>query len=472
MRRTILLTLIAAALLATAFFAGPARQAATAGGIGTGGPPIQPEVAVRSRAAVGAPLQLDAALTQARLLRSGDGRVDLAVVASAPALPSRSRFPLHIALVLDRSGSMAGEKLAQARQAAREMIRRLSGEDYLAVIAYDSTVDVLVPLSSVAERRAQLIAAVEGIDDRGGTNLGGGLSEGIRELQRMPSEQALHRVILISDGRANEGVTDPGQLNAMAERARRKSISISTMGVGLDYNEDLMMALADHGGGSYHFVDSATALAGIFSKELDSLFTTVAREMVLEVRPAAGVVVEQVFGYPDERRDGAVGIPLGDLSAGDRRTVSLALRVPHATLGLLPVVELSLRYRDAQHDGRPVLERLALQALITDDAREALQSEDRLALEQVETARAADTTRQAMVLYESGRVEEARALARQKASMLDLLSKRIDSKVLQQQSKDQLRLESDIDAAPAPSSSAGKGLLKESKARAWEQYRK
>jgi DNA-binding XRE family transcriptional regulator len=186
---------------------------------------------------------------------------------------------------------------------------------------------------------------------------------------------------------------------------------------------------------------------------------------------SAGVQVERVYGYPEERTGEGLAIPLGDLPAGDQRNAVLGLILPHASVGTLPVVEVRLRYRDAQNDGRPVLEALKLQAAITDDPGRVQRGENKLAMEQTETARAAEATRAAMVLYESGQVAQARALARQNADDLSRLNVRLQSKSVQKQSELLMQLDNDISAAPAPSSSAGKGLLKKSKAQAWDQFR-
>ena len=472
MQRTILLSLTAAALVVLAIFAGrgmvPGREAGT-----TNTPDTTPKgSAPRSRASTGSPVKLSVALSGAYILQASDGRVDLAVEVAAQKEQQRARIPINISLVLDRSGSMAGEKLSHARQAAREMIKRLSGEDRMSLIAYDSTVDVMVPSVSLAEGRARLLAAVERIVDRGGTNLGAGLSRGIEELRRTRSDRFVHRVILISDGRANEGVTDPGTLNAWSEEARRGSISISTMGVGLDYNEDLMMALADHGGGSYHYIRDSSALARIFNQELDSLFATVAKGMVLEVQPAPGVSAEKVYGYPAHRESGLVRVPLGDLPAGDQRIAVLGLVVPSANIGLRSVAQVRLSYQNTLAKGRMVHEGLGVELSVSADPAQVAQGEDRLAQEQAHSVRAQEVTHQAMDLYRSGRVEEARSMARDHANILEQVARRLRSEQVRQESQILLQLDEEIAATPAASSRGGKGLLKKTKARAWKKYRK
>jgi len=417
-------------------------------------------------------VHLSAALTRSHLLPGSSGPLHLSVEVATPAAKSGARAPLSIALVVDRSGSMAGEKLENARQAAREMIRRLSPTDSLAIVAYDSTVDVLVPLITLAEGRDRLLAAIDGIVDRGGTNLGGGFAEGLRELRRADANRSLRRVILISDGRANEGETNPGVLATWSARARRESISVSTMGVGLDYNEDLLMSLADHGGGSYHYIRDATALARIFSSELDNLFTTVARAMVLEVRPAAGVEVKDVYGYPLERLGSALRVPLGDLPAGDRRSAVVELAAHGLQPGLKPVVAVQLTYQEVGAGSRARSERVSLDAAVTSDRDLVRKGEDRLAMEQVETARASTVSQQAIQLYERGRTNEARDLARRHATLLDEIGRRLQSAQVRKESQVLQQLVEQIDEAPMPSSVAGRGLRKKTKARAWIQFRK
>lgn len=472
MRRTVVLSLIAGGLIVIALFGGRALRPTpqTPPDVPPLTPPVLPSVPI-SRASVGDPVRLTAALSHSHLLPTSAGPVHLAVEVDAAGAKPVARAPLSIALVVDRSGSMAGEKLENARQAAREMIRRLSPTDQLAIVAYDSTVDVLVPLMPLAEGRARLLAAVDGIVDRGGTNLGGGLAEGLRELRRGDAARSLRRVILISDGRANEGETSPAVLARWAAQARQESISVSSMGVGLDYNEDLLMSLADQGGGSYHYIQDATALARIFSSELDNLFTTVARAMVLEVQPAAGVSVRSVYGYPLERNGGVLRVPLGDLPAGDRRSAVLELALQGLQPGVTPIVSVQLHYEDAAAASRPRSVRVSLQAGITDDLDLVRRGEDRLAMEQVETARASTISRQAIDLYERGRANEAQDLARRHAGLLEQIGRRLQSAQVQQESQVLQQLVEDIEDAPMPASVAGRGLRKKTKARAWIQFR-
>jgi Ca-activated chloride channel family protein len=259
--------------------------------------------------------------------RGGTVFLQLELTAPGPALSDRVR-PMNIAVVLDRSGSMADErKLEFAKRAVLSLIDRLSDRDRLAIVTYDDRVETLLPAQRVHDR-AYIRSLVEGISPRGSTNLGGGMEEGFRQLDYNRREGAVNRVILISDGLANRGVTDPGALDEIASRYRSRSISLSAIGVGLEFNEDLMLGLSEHGGGNYYFIESPGQFASIFDRELSGISAVVAQNAAIELTLGEGVAMADVIGCPS-RQDGSRWIiPVGDLYAGERRDLTVELTVP------------------------------------------------------------------------------------------------------------------------------------------------
>jgi len=146
-----------------------------------------------------------------------------------------------------------------------------------------------------------LLRLINRVSPRGSTNLGGGMIEGYRQVERFASKEFTNRVILLSDGLANQGITDPRQLNSIARRNRIHSISLTTMGVGLDYNENLMVGLAEYGGGSYYFIEHPRSIAHILNKEFNSLSSILA-SFVLGV--ALGNLVRGIPLGPDKEFTG------------------------------------------------------------------------------------------------------------------------------------------------------------------------
>jgi Ca-activated chloride channel homolog len=257
---------------------------------------------------------------------------------------SVTRTPMNVAVVLDRSGSMADEgKMEFARKALTTLIDQLESEDILSIVVYDDIVDVLRRAGRAGDKE-QIKRLVAKIYPRNSTNLGGGMMAGLRQVEENVGCEYVNRVILISDGLANRGITDPEELNAIARCYRARSISLTTMGVGLAYNENLMVGLAEHGGGNYYFIESASSLASLMRSELNTLSRVIAQDATIELTPGRDICVVDVIGCEFHATDGKVILHAGDLYANDRREWTVELRVPSGR-GKQVVARGSLRYR-------------------------------------------------------------------------------------------------------------------------------
>ncbi len=193
------------------------------------------------------------------------------------------RVPLNIALVIDRSGSMAGEKLEYVKKATDFVINNLNKNDYLSIVQYDNKVDVVSETQAVTNKKG-LHEKVAKIKAGGMTNLSGGMLEGYTQVGVSKKERYVNRVLLLSDGLANEGITDPEKLRSIAQkRFREQGIGLSSFGVGADFNELLMTNLAEYGGANYYFIDMPDRIPEIFAKELEGLLSVVAQNAKLKI---------------------------------------------------------------------------------------------------------------------------------------------------------------------------------------------
>ena len=252
--------------------------------------------------------------------------LELWVRADAPGRPDRR--PVNLSVVLDRSGSMGSEqKIENARAAVRALIDQLRRGDYFSLVIYDDEVDVLIRSARVTDKEL-LRRLVDEITPRGWTNLGGGLVEGIRQAERHAGEEFVNRVILLSDGLANRGITDPGSLGELTVRASRRGISLTTIGMGWDFNEHLMVSLAEQGGGNYYFIESPRDLASVFRREFDLLGDVVATSAVIELELDIDVRIRDIIGYSFQREGSRCRIPIGDLVAGEERSIIVELELP------------------------------------------------------------------------------------------------------------------------------------------------
>jgi Ca-activated chloride channel family protein len=269
---------------------------------------------------------------QDKVLAGSDGQVGVSLTLTADQIEApegRSVQNADLVIVLDRSGSMAGRKLEDARQAVMRLIDHLTAQDRLALVTYSNGVEAVFPLVYMdGDQRNRIRAAVQQIYSSGGTNLGGGLQQGIATLMQTPAAGRQRRVILISDGLANQGITDPTALGRMAAGAVEQNFAVSTVGVGYDFNEVLMTTIADHGAGRYYFLEDPKAFAQVFEQEFQATRNVAAAGLEIRVPLKNGMQVTHAGGYPVQIKDGWAVVHPGDLLSGQQRKLFLTLKVP------------------------------------------------------------------------------------------------------------------------------------------------
>jgi Ca-activated chloride channel family protein len=331
-------------------------------------------------------------------------------------LPARAYQPMNIAVVLDRSGSMADQrKIEYAKESICALVDRLSTNDYLSIVIYDDRIETLLPTQRVSDK-AYIKRLVQNVFPRGSTNLGGGMEEGFRQIERNFSREYVNRVILLSDGLANQGITDPVQLDRVASQYRSRSISLTTIGVGLEYNENLMLGLAEHGGGNYYFVESPSQLASILEKELNGMTYTVARDARIELTLGGGVTAGDVIGC-DRRPEGdRLVIPVGDLFATDHREFTVQLNVGEGS-GSRHIATGVLRFSN-ERELAITTPKFSTDIRYTDDAVELKRGVDWNTQGKVDIAVSTKSVERAMEALDAGNKDEAEATLKEAAGRL------------------------------------------------------
>ena len=335
-------------------------------------------------------------------------------------LPQAQRAPVNLALVIDRSGSMSGFKLTQAKQAAQHLVAQLTPADRLSIVHYGSDVKAFNGLAGTPANKTVLLKYIEGIWDDGGTNIADGLTAGRDQLLAMKSDFKVNRLILISDGQPTEGITDASQLSQVVRDIRSTGISVSSIGVGSDFNEELMEAFAELGGGAYAYLQDAAQLSNIFQKDLNAATTQVARGVTLTFRVPAGTQFEQLLGYKIAARssmgnDEVISVSMPDFAAGQVERVVVQLRVTGNTSGqTIDVTQTSLDYTDLLAS-RAVTTETALRAQVSDKAEVVLTNRDKDAMVFAARARAGVNTQNAVEALKQGDRGKAEQLMQQNA---------------------------------------------------------
>lgn len=278
-----------------------------------------------------------------------DDDVTLMLDLQAPPMPAGAkRLPATIQVVLDRSGSMHGERLDAAKNALLTLIDRLTPEDRLGVVTFDSEVQVVLPLRALTNKLAAK-AAVDAIQPGRMTNLSSGLLRGLQELERVGGPQddttASGTLLLVSDGHANDGVTDPDILKGVAAKAADHAVTLSTIGIGTGYDEVLLAAIAEGGRGGHAFSLDGDGAAAALAGEVNGLLDRTVQAASLTIRPEGNVESVHVWhDLPMSIDDDALTVELGDLWADELRRIVVTFTVPAKSgLGLAKIATVTVR---------------------------------------------------------------------------------------------------------------------------------
>lgn len=297
-------------------------------------------------------LKFSGALSQTKFVKGESGEAFLTLTVETPEMPSAAvQRAADTVVVLDRSGSMASDnRLPYAKRAIHDLIERMSSDDRFALVVFDSTSQVLEGLSPLTgERKQRLYSLVEGIRPGSGTNMSAGI-ELARSLLSGRSSERAQKVILLSDGEANEGITNAAELGKMASSINKQSASVSTIGMGLGFNEQLMASLADWGGGNFSYLEHLEKLAEILNQNLEDTRQTFAANSSIEMSLRSGVALKDAGGYPFEQSGSVVKIPLGQLLSGSHKRLTFTMALSTGVIERYELGAIKLRYANGSED--------------------------------------------------------------------------------------------------------------------------
>lgn len=350
----------------------------------------------------------------------------------------QQRIPANIAIVLDRSGSMQGEKLYHAKQAAIMAIERLNRNDIVSVVSYDSRVRVVVPATKVRDKRA-IANAISDIQANGNTALFAGVSKGARELRKFLDLNRVNRVILLSDGLANVGPSSPDQLGELGLSLAKEGISVTTIGLGLGYNEDLMTQLAGFSDGNHAFVEDASDLASIFQYEFGDVLSVVAQGVEIEIRCRNGVRPLRILGREAEIHGDRVQTRLNQLYSEQEKFIILEVEVPsQPDQAEIELASVDVSYTDLFNRSSEQLSR-SVSASFSRSKLDVEQAVDTQTYEAAAEQVANELNREAVQRRDEGDIEGAKSILEKSAEYLDNLGQSLASPRLLEQKEEALR---------------------------------
>ena len=348
----------------------------------------------------------------------------------------KKRVPLNISLVLDRSGSMSGNAMKFAKDAAKFVVKQLSSEDYLSIVNYDDIVEVTSPSQQVKNKEL-LIEKIDKITSRNMTNLSGGTLEGYKQVAGTKKSNYVNRVLLLTDGLANTGITNPIQLNKIASgKFQEEGIALSTFGLGSEYDEDLLTQMAESGRGNYYYIDKADRIPEIFAKELEGLLNVVAQNTAVTIELPSGVKCEKVYGYPHIEENGKITVALNDIFTKEDKVFLLKVKIADSQVKELNF-PVKMDYTDAEtFSSKSVTINLTMQE--TTDTKQIAEHKSKQVEELIALFEATDTFD--LILsdvdkndYSSAKEKASSAIIRLKAVQKDIPSEELNKQEVKMQ---------------------------------------
>ena len=319
------------------------------------------------------------------------------------------RRPLNLSLVIDRSGSMAGQSLRYAIKAAQQFVESLTADDIVSVVIYDDQSETILPPQTV-EDKAAICKQIGRIRAGGCTNLSGGWLMGCDCVKSQQTSDRLNRVLLLTDGQANMGITDPKVLTKTAKNQAETGIITTTLGFGTSFNEDLLISMADAAGGNFYFIQSPEDVAPVFRIELESLTAVVAQNLTVKLQPETGVEITEVLNnYRSNRQGEQLELFLGDVYQVEAKQLALQLSIsPQANPGDIKLVTVTYDYQTLVEDSiQSQSEQFPISVIIGSEEQASQSQLNSTVLEQTSQLRIARLKDEAIALADQGQYKQA-----------------------------------------------------------------
>ena len=346
----------------------------------------------------------------------------LKVSLSGQNIDSKKRVPINLAIVIDKSGSMSGQRIEKAREAAILAVNMLNENDTLSIVAYDSEARVIVPATKV-DNKPRIIGIInENIYAGGGTALFAGLSKGIKQVENQLTKDKVNRIILLSDGQANIGPSSVDELSQLAIIAAKKNIAITTLGIGSDYNELLMSSIASYSDGNHVFVNNSADLENVFVHEFTDLMSAIAQDVVITIQLKNGVKPVRLLGRDGVIKGNEITVKMNQLFSNQEKYVLLEVIPDKGKVGQeKTLAQVDLKY-DNLLENKTENETQVVRISYTKDKKMVDDAIHQDVIVETELQKVALENEKALELYNQGKRDEAQQLLRENGEALKAIS--------------------------------------------------
>ncbi|MHA1978011.1 MAG: vWA domain-containing protein [Candidatus Hodarchaeales archaeon] len=352
-------------------------------------------------------------------LESGETHLyaQLELEALEEIVETEERTALNLSVVLDRSGSMGGSKIEKAKKAVEFIIENLSKSDIFSLVIYDDVIETIIPANKISEKTS-ILAKVRSITARNMTDLHDGMMEGVKQVRLNTKLEYRNVVLLLSDGLANVGITAKDQVAKSAKDVQDKhGITISTFGIGDDFDEDMLISIADAASGEFYYIKSADDIPAFIEKEFKGLLATIASNIQVRVEPAEGVRIQRILGMSLADQN-LQPLKLGDLRAGNNRLIILDIMLPSGKLDShQDIVNFRVEWIPSQSGLEKVSQQYSCSVTFT-NKDELLASENQKVLDNVVILETALIREEALHLADKGQFSDAQKLVTTQQSKL------------------------------------------------------
>ncbi|MBI0096038.1 MULTISPECIES: vWA domain-containing protein [Gilliamella] len=375
-----------------------------------------------SHAQINKQIQVRSELSSPIILEGTPETNYLKVSLSGQNVDSKKRVPINLAIVIDKSGSMSGQRIEKAREAAILAVNMLNENDTLSIVAYDSKARVIVPATKV-DNKLRIIGLInENIYAEGGTALFAGLSKGIKQVENQLTKDKVNRIILLSDGQANIGPSSVDELSQLAIIAAKKNIAITTLGIGSDYNELLMSSIASYSDGNHVFVNNSADLENVFVHEFTDLMSAIAQDVVITIQLKNGVKPVRLLGRDGVIKGNEITVKMNQLFSNQEKYVLLEVIPDKGKVGQeKTLAQVDLKY-DNLLENKTENETQEVRISYTKDKKMVDDAIHHDVVVETELQKVALENEKALELYNQGKRDEAQQLLRENGEALKAIS--------------------------------------------------